>query len=204
MVDVTAIGAGGGSDRLARRRRLACGSVRTPPAPSPAPPATAAAATRPTVTDASVVLGYIDPPNFAGGTLHAAARTLARQAIERNVARPLGIDRGAGGARHPPRAERADGGGDPAGLDRPRHRSARLCPAAAGRRRPDARQRAGRGPWHHRHRRAGPSRRAVRRRAARRAGRARGRRRLSLSAGRARPSTPCASHSPRSTRKRRA
>ena len=39
------------------------------PAPTRAPSATAAAATEPTVTDANLVLGYLDPDNFLGGEL---------------------------------------------------------------------------------------------------------------------------------------
>jgi N-methylhydantoinase A/oxoprolinase/acetone carboxylase beta subunit len=42
------------------------------------------------VTDASVVLGLIDPANFAGGSLRLRPE-LAREAVEREVARPLGM-----------------------------------------------------------------------------------------------------------------
>jgi N-methylhydantoinase A len=47
--------------------------------------------TEPTVTDADLVLGYLDPENFAGGafTLDAAA---AHDALHRRVAAPLGTD----------------------------------------------------------------------------------------------------------------
>ena len=60
---------------------------------------------------------------------------LARQTIERRSRGRSACQRRAGGARHPSRPQRADGGRHPAGLDRPRHRSARLHAAAAGRRR---------------------------------------------------------------------
>ena len=44
MVDVHTVGAGGGSDRLARRRRRPARRAHAPPGPTPGPPATAAAA----------------------------------------------------------------------------------------------------------------------------------------------------------------
>jgi N-methylhydantoinase A len=46
---------------------------------------------RPTVTDASLVLGYIDPAFFLGGTMPLDA-DLAAKAIEGEVARPLGLN----------------------------------------------------------------------------------------------------------------
>ncbi|MDW8444802.1 MAG: hydantoinase/oxoprolinase family protein [Acetobacteraceae bacterium] len=57
----------------------------------PAPPATAAAATRPTVTDANLLLGRYDPDRFAGGRL-ALHRDRAEAAMARDVAEPQGID----------------------------------------------------------------------------------------------------------------
>jgi N-methylhydantoinase A/oxoprolinase/acetone carboxylase beta subunit len=44
----------------------------------------------PTVTDASVALGYIDPARFAGGTMRLRP-DLAVEAIDRVIARPLGM-----------------------------------------------------------------------------------------------------------------
>ena len=46
--------------------------------------------TRPTITDANVVLGYLNPEHLAGGELKLRA-DLAREAIERDIARPLGL-----------------------------------------------------------------------------------------------------------------
>ncbi len=46
---------------------------------------------RPTITDANLVLGRLNPDYFLGGAL-AVYPELARQAIERDVAGPLGID----------------------------------------------------------------------------------------------------------------
>jgi N-methylhydantoinase A/oxoprolinase/acetone carboxylase beta subunit len=45
---------------------------------------------RATVTDASVVLGYIDPDYFAAGSLKLSP-ALARRTIETTIARPLGL-----------------------------------------------------------------------------------------------------------------
>jgi len=47
--------------------------------------------TRPTVTDASLVLGYIDPAFFLGGTMMLDVK-YATAAIEKDVAQPLGLD----------------------------------------------------------------------------------------------------------------
>src|SRR2546428_2544291 len=46
---------------------------------------------RPTVTDADLVLGYLNPEYFAGGTIRLDAEGAAR-GIERDLARPLGRD----------------------------------------------------------------------------------------------------------------
>src|SRR5204862_3883308 len=45
----------------------------------------------PTVTDANLVLGYLNPENFAGGSLRLDVEG-ARKAIEEKVARPLGLN----------------------------------------------------------------------------------------------------------------
>jgi N-methylhydantoinase A len=47
--------------------------------------------TEPTVTDADVVLGYLDPETFLGGEM-PLDREAAREAIRRGVAEPLGLD----------------------------------------------------------------------------------------------------------------
>ena len=138
MVDVNAIGAGGGSIAWIERR----GGLRVGPhsaGSEPGPACYGRGGEEATVTDASVVLGYIDPAYFAGGTLKLEPE-LAR-ASDRELDRaPAGMSRRGGGARHPPRAQRADGRGHPPGLDPPGHRSARLHAAAARRRRRAARR----------------------------------------------------------------
>ena len=89
MVDVTAIGAGGGSIAW----RDGAGSLRVGPhsaGSEPGPACYGRGGEQPTVTDASVVLGYIDPKNFAGGAIALDAR-LAHAAIARVIANPMGI-----------------------------------------------------------------------------------------------------------------
>jgi len=89
MVDVTAIGAGGGSIAWLD----GAGSLRVGPhsaGSEPGPACYGRGGTEPTVTDASVVLGYIDPANFAGGTL-ALQPDLSRAVIDRIIASPLGM-----------------------------------------------------------------------------------------------------------------
>lgn len=88
-VDVTAIGAGGGGIAWVD----ASGRLRVGPksaGASPGPACYGKGGVEPTVTDANVVLGYIDPDFFLGGEtkLHKA---LAEQAIREKVAAPLGL-----------------------------------------------------------------------------------------------------------------
>ena len=66
-------------------------SARRAPAPIPARPATAAAARDPTVTDADVVCGFLNPDYFLGGAqkLDAAA---SHAALEAHIAEPLKMD----------------------------------------------------------------------------------------------------------------
>jgi N-methylhydantoinase A/oxoprolinase/acetone carboxylase beta subunit len=68
MVDVTAIGAGGGSIAVLDD----AGALRVGPQSAgsePGPACYGRGGTQATVTDASLVLGYLDPGYFAGGTL---------------------------------------------------------------------------------------------------------------------------------------
>ena len=89
MVDVNAIGAGGGSIAwLDGAKSLRVGPHSAGSEPGPA--CYARGGTEATVTDASIVLGYIDPDYFAGGSMRLE-RELACQAIERNIARRLGM-----------------------------------------------------------------------------------------------------------------
>ena len=72
MVDVNSIGSGGGSIAWLD----AAGGLRVGPhsaGSEPGPACYGLGGSEPTVTDASVVLGYLDPDHFAGGEPQAAA-----------------------------------------------------------------------------------------------------------------------------------
>ena len=87
-LDLVEIGAGGGSIA-----RVAQGTIHVGPdsaGSSPGPVCYGRGGTEPTVTDANLVLGYINPDAFAGGTMTLDVAG-ARAAIEENIARPLGI-----------------------------------------------------------------------------------------------------------------
>lgn len=89
-VDVTTLGAGGGS--IAWIDEL--GMLRVGPSSAGADPGPACYGTggqKPTVTDADVVLGYIPADYFLGGRI-SLDRSLSEKVIEENIARPLGID----------------------------------------------------------------------------------------------------------------
>ncbi|HXW27395.1 MAG TPA: hydantoinase/oxoprolinase family protein, partial [Xanthobacteraceae bacterium] len=89
MVDVNSIGAGGGSIAwLDGARGLRVGPQSAGAEPGPA--CYGLGGSEPTVTDASVVLGYLDPDHFAGGRMKLKP-ALGRDAIARAVARPLSL-----------------------------------------------------------------------------------------------------------------
>jgi N-methylhydantoinase A len=88
-VDVKSVGAGGGS--IARVDSAGLLHVGPESAGStPGPVCYGRGGTKPTVTDAAVVLGYIDPAFFLGGQMSLALEA-ARDAIEADVAGPLGL-----------------------------------------------------------------------------------------------------------------
>jgi N-methylhydantoinase A len=87
-IRVTAIGAGGGSIASVQHGVLAVGPESAGAVPGPA--CYGAGGTRPTVTDADVVLGIIDPKYFLGGSI-PLYRELAEDAIRQHVAEPLGL-----------------------------------------------------------------------------------------------------------------
>jgi len=89
MVDVNAIGSGGGSIAWID----AAGGLRVGPDSAGADPGPACygrGGERPTVTDASLVLGLLDPAYFAGGRV-ALDPDLSHRAIESAIAKPLGL-----------------------------------------------------------------------------------------------------------------
>jgi N-methylhydantoinase A len=83
VIDMVEIGAGGGSiARVDRVGRITVGPDSAGSTPGPA--CYGRGGQEPTVTDADVVLGRIDPDVFAGGRLQIDARS-ARQAMERTT-----------------------------------------------------------------------------------------------------------------------
>jgi N-methylhydantoinase A len=89
MVDVNAIGAGGGSIAwLDTAGGLRCGPHSAGSEPGPA--CYGRGGNDATITDASVVLGYLNPDYFAGGSVKLHA-DLAWRVIEENIAKPLGF-----------------------------------------------------------------------------------------------------------------
>ncbi|MEQ6250841.1 hydantoinase/oxoprolinase family protein [Sulfitobacter sp. HNIBRBA3233] len=91
MIEITTIGAGGGSIAWVDKGGLlnigpeSAGST-------PGPVAYGQGNTRPTVTDANVVLGRIDPDNPIGGKLERLDVEAAEAAILEHVGKPLGLD----------------------------------------------------------------------------------------------------------------
>ena len=90
MIEITTIGAGGGSIAWVDRGGLLQIGPESAGA-DPGPACYAKGETRPTVTDANVVLGRINAERPIGGKLKALDVAAARQAIETHVARPLGL-----------------------------------------------------------------------------------------------------------------
>ncbi|HVY14265.1 MAG TPA: hydantoinase/oxoprolinase family protein [Rhodopila sp.] len=90
VIDMVEIGAGGGSiARVDALRRIAVGPDSAGSDPGPACYGRSGSA--PTVTDADVVLGRIDPAGFAGGKLNLWPE-LAEQAVIGDVGGALGMD----------------------------------------------------------------------------------------------------------------
>ena len=90
VVDMIEIGAGGGS--IVRVDEL--GLLKVGPESAGADPGPACyglGGTLPTVTDADLVLGFLDEQSFLGGKMRLDRR-LAVQAVEQYVGKPLGID----------------------------------------------------------------------------------------------------------------
>ena len=90
VVDVAEVGAGGGSVVWIDRG----GALQVGPRSAgavPGPVCYAAGGVEPTVTDANVVLGYFNPRALCGGSVPIDADR-ARQALQEQVAGPLGLD----------------------------------------------------------------------------------------------------------------
>ena len=90
MIDVRAIGAGGGSiAHIDSGGLLRVGP--TSAGANPGPACYGRGGKEPTVTDADVVLGYLDPSYFLGGKLKLD-RGLAERALMERIGTPLGLD----------------------------------------------------------------------------------------------------------------
>ena len=90
-VDVKSVGAGGGSiARVDEGGMLHVGPDSA--GAKPGPVCYGRGGTEPTVTDAALVLGYLDPGYFLGGAM-PLDQAAAAEAIERCLARPLGLSR---------------------------------------------------------------------------------------------------------------
>jgi len=88
VVDLMEIGAGGGSiAKISTLGLLAVGPESAGADPGPA--CYKQGGENPTVTDADLVLGYLDPEFFLGGTM-ALDLELSKKAIEEKIAKPLG------------------------------------------------------------------------------------------------------------------
>jgi N-methylhydantoinase A len=90
VIDISEVGAGGGSIAWLDK----AGSLKVGPESAgalPGPACYGAGNQQPTVTDANVVLGYLNPRALAGGTVPIRA-DLARRAVAEHIAGPLGRD----------------------------------------------------------------------------------------------------------------
>src|ERR671930_1011676 len=88
-VELVEIGAGGGS--IARVDRFGLLKVGPDSAGAePGPVCYGRGGTEPTVTDADLLLGYLDPAFFLGGAMRLD-RAAAEQAIQTSIAGPLGL-----------------------------------------------------------------------------------------------------------------
>src|SRR5208282_5636173 len=90
MIDVVEVGAGGGS--IAWIDEI--GALKVGPQSAgadPGPICYRGGGSEPTITDANVVLGRLDPDNFLGGQMLLDAEG-ARRGIAEKIAKPLGMD----------------------------------------------------------------------------------------------------------------
>ena len=88
VIDISEVGAGGGSIAWLDK----AGSLKIGPKSAgavPGPACYGAGSQEPTVTDANVLLGYLNQTSLAGGTVPVDA-ALARQAVATHIAKPLG------------------------------------------------------------------------------------------------------------------
>ena len=91
MIEMTTIGAGGGSIAAVDRGGLLQVGPRSAGS-DPGPACYGLGSDRPTLTDANVLLGRIDAERPIGGKFKRLDVDAARRAIETHVGRPLGLD----------------------------------------------------------------------------------------------------------------
>jgi N-methylhydantoinase A len=91
-VELLEIGAGGGSLAVTDMGIIRAGPQSAGAEPGPA--CYGRSGTQPTITDANVVLGYINPDYFNGGAMRLDVGA-ARAAVQTQIADPLGLDAGA-------------------------------------------------------------------------------------------------------------
>ena len=124
-IDLVEIGAGGGSIARAEMGVIQVGPDSAGAAPGPI--CYGLGGTEPTVTDANLVLGYLNPDYFLGGRMRLDVEG-ARRGIEAHVARPLGLGGRGGRVGHPPGRDDQHGAGHAGRVDRARVRSAAARP----------------------------------------------------------------------------
>ncbi len=98
-IEVKSIGAGGGS--IAWLNRLMDNALNVGPLSAgsmPGPACYDQGGEEPTVTDADLVLGYLDPDNYLGGEMLLAPE-LSEEVIRKKIADPLGLDTAEAAAR---------------------------------------------------------------------------------------------------------
>ncbi len=89
-IDIAEVGAGGGSIAWMDAGGLLCVGPESAGA-SPGPACYGKGNDRPTVTDANMVLGYLNPQALAGGSL-GVSPALSHAAIAHHIGKPLGLD----------------------------------------------------------------------------------------------------------------
>lgn len=107
-LDIVTLGAGGGSlGKIDRSGLLAVGPESAGADPGPA--CYGQGGTQPSVTDANLVLGYLDPANFLGGrrVLDVAAATAAVESVATKLG--IGVAEAAGGIHRLVNTRMADG-----------------------------------------------------------------------------------------------
>lgn len=88
-IDITAMGSGGGSVAWLDAEALRVGPISAGADPGPA--CYGRGGTEPTVTDADMILGFLNPESFLGGRMKVDS-SLSKRAILEKIARPLHMD----------------------------------------------------------------------------------------------------------------